>query len=47
MGSPVTIMGEAKELLEEPYALMRASTDLWEPWAGNRPGPPGTRYPEG
>jgi hypothetical protein len=26
---------------EEPYALMRASTDPWEPWAGNRPGPPG------
>ena len=22
---------------------MRASTDLWEPWAGNRPGPPGQR----
>ena len=22
---------------------MRASTDLWEPWAGNRPGPPGLR----
>jgi len=20
---------------------MRASTDLWEPWAGDRPGPPG------
>jgi hypothetical protein len=26
---------------EEPYGLMRPSTDLWEPWAGNRPGPPG------
>jgi hypothetical protein len=22
---------------------MRARTDLWEPWAGNRPGPPGLR----
>ena len=21
---------------------MCPSTDLWEPWAGNRPGPPGT-----
>jgi hypothetical protein len=20
---------------------MRAGPDLWEPWAGNRPGPPG------
>ena len=28
---------------EEPYALMRARTDLWEPWASNRPGPPGLR----
>ena len=26
---------------EEPDALMRARPDLWEPWAGNRPGPPG------
>lgn len=26
---------------EEPYALMRARTDLWEPWAGNHPGRPG------
>jgi len=25
---------------EEPYALMCARTDLWEPWAGNRPGRP-------
>ena len=22
---------------------MRACTDPWEPWAGNRPGPPGPR----
>ena len=22
---------------------MRARTSLWEPWVGNRPGPPGTR----
>lgn len=28
-------------MTEEPYALVRASTGLWEPWAGNRPGPPG------
>jgi hypothetical protein len=27
--------------VEEPYALMRARTGLWEPWAGNCPGPPG------
>jgi hypothetical protein len=27
--------------IEEPYALMRARTGLWEPWAGNCPGPPG------
>jgi hypothetical protein len=27
--------------VEEPYALMRARTDLWEPWVGNCPGPPG------
>ncbi len=33
--------GEAKGLLEEPYGLMCPRTDLWEPWAGNRPGPPG------
>ena len=26
---------------EEPDALMCARPDLWEPWAGNRPGPPG------
>ena len=26
---------------EEPDALMRARPDLWEPWAGNCPGPPG------
>jgi hypothetical protein len=24
---------------------MCASTDLWEPWAGNRPGPPGRAMP--
>ena len=23
------------------YALVRARTDPWEPWASNRPGPPG------
>ena len=28
---------------EEPYALMRARTDLWEPGASNRLGPPGRR----
>ena len=28
-------------LLEEPDALMWARPDLWEPWAGNRPGRPG------
>ena len=33
--------GEAKGQLEEPYGLMCPRTDLWEPWAGNRPGPPG------
>ena len=27
--------------VEEPYALMRARTGLWEPWVGNDPGPPG------
>jgi len=27
--------------IEEPYALMRARTGLWEPWVGNDPGPPG------
>jgi len=37
------VVGEAKGLLEEPYGLMRPRTDLWEPWAGNRPGPPGQR----
>jgi hypothetical protein len=34
-------MWMAKLLVEEPYALMRARTDLWEPWVGNDPGPPG------
>ena len=28
-------------MTEEPYGLMCPRTDLWEPWAGNRPGPPG------
>jgi hypothetical protein len=27
--------------VDEPYALMRARTGLWEPWVGNCPGPPG------
>ncbi len=27
--------------VEEPDALMCARPDLWEPWAGNCPGPPG------
>ena len=27
--------------VEEPYALMRARTGLWEPRVGNDPGPPG------
>jgi hypothetical protein len=27
--------------VEEPDALMRARPDLWEPWVGNDPGPPG------
>ena len=31
----------AKPWPDEPYALMCACTDPWEPWAGNRPGPPG------
>jgi hypothetical protein len=31
-------------MTEEPYALVRASTGLWEPWAGNRPGPPGPTH---
>ena len=30
--------------VEEPYALMRARTGRWEPWAGNCPGPPGLFY---
>ena len=30
----------ANLLVEEPYALMRARTGLWEPWVGNYPGPP-------
>ncbi len=30
----------ANPCLEEAYGLMRPRTDLWEPWAGNRPGPP-------
>ena len=29
--------------VEEPYALMRARTGLWEPWVGNDPGPPGPK----
>ena len=28
---------------EEPDALMRARTGLWEPWVGNDPGPPGPK----
>jgi hypothetical protein len=28
-------------LVEEPYALVRARTGLWEPWVGYDPGPPG------
>jgi hypothetical protein len=28
-------------LVEEPYALVRASTGLWEPRAGDGPRPPG------
>jgi len=31
----------ANPSLEEPYALMCARTDLWEPWVSNHPGPPG------
>ena len=31
----------AKLSVEEPDALMGARPDLWEPWAGNCPGPPG------
>ena len=31
----------AKLSAEEPDALMCARPDLWEPWAGNCPGPPG------
>jgi hypothetical protein len=31
----------AKPCPEEPYALMRACTDLWGPRVGNRPAPPG------
>ena len=27
--------------VEEPDALMCARPDLWEPWAGKCPGPPG------
>lgn len=27
--------------VDEPNALMRARMGLWEPWAGNCPGPPG------
>ena len=36
-------MWMAKLLVEEPDALMRARPDLWEPWVGNDPGPPGLR----
>jgi hypothetical protein len=32
---------EANVRCEEPYALTRARTDLWEPGASNRLGPPG------
>ena len=32
----------ANPYLEEPDALDRARPDLWEPWVGNHPGPPGT-----
>jgi hypothetical protein len=28
-------------MFEEPYALMRARTGLWERGAGNSPSPPG------
>ncbi len=35
----------ANLLVEEPYALMRARTGLWEPQAGNGPGPPGPPHP--
>ncbi len=31
----------AKLSVDEPDALMCARPDLWEPWAGNCPGPPG------
>ena len=31
----------ANLLVEEPDALMWARPDLWEPWGGNDPGPPG------
>jgi hypothetical protein len=33
----------SEPMTEEPYALVRARTGLWEPWVGNRPGPPGPR----
>jgi len=32
--------------VEEPDALVRARPDLWEPWVGNCPGPPGLRWVE-
>ena len=38
---PLSMSHVAKPCSEEPYALMRARTDLWEPGAGNRPGSPG------
>ena len=34
-------MWMVKLLVEEPDALMRARLELWEPWAGPCPGPPG------
>jgi hypothetical protein len=40
-GRSLGVRQVANPCSEEPYVLMHARTDLWEPWAGNRPGRPG------
>ena len=41
---PLSMLDVAKRSIEEPYALVRARTVLWEPVVGNCLGPPGQIY---
>jgi hypothetical protein len=42
-GGPLGVPSCSEPTLRRAVCVERARTDLWEPWVGNRPGPPGEK----